>query len=221
MKNLSEIADLIHQRFEAQTQVRDQTLLQSRKLTRHASQSIRATHRNEDELALDHIAKAKTLVDRLKETLSEFPGIYNAGYTRDAIKEFVEAIVTRALILNEPLPTADDFGVEYATYLRGLAEVPGELRRHCLDILRQGYSQEAERLLSCMDEIYAVLVTMDYPDVITHGLRRQTDIVRGILERTRGDLTLSLREEQLKQSMNALISRLPSEQKYNESDSSF
>jgi translin len=98
--------------------------------------------------------------------------------------------------------------VEYATYLKGLAEVPGELRRHCLDILRQGYSPEAERLLGYMDEIYAVLVTMDYPDAITMGLRRQTDLVRGILERTRGDLTLSLREEQLKRSMDSLEERL-------------
>lgn len=218
MKNLSAIADLIHQRFEVQTRVRDQALLQSRQLTRHAAQAIRATHRNEDDLTLEHLAKAKTLVENLKEALSEFPDLYHAGYTQDAIKEFVEAKITRALILKEPLPTADELGTEYATYLKGLAEVPGELRRRCLDILRQGYSAEAERLLSCMDEIYAVLVTMDYPNVITHGLRRQTDMVRGILERTRADLTMSLREEQLKQSMEELISLLSSRQEENEAD---
>ncbi|MCJ7623001.1 MAG: haloacid dehalogenase [Anaerolineaceae bacterium] len=218
MKNLSAIIDLIHQRFEIQTRVRDQALLQSRQLTRHAAQAIRAIHRDEDDLAMDHLAKAKTLVDKLKEALSEFPDLYHAGYTQDAIKEFVEAKITRALILNEPLPTADEMGTEYATYLNGMAEVPGELRRRCLDILRQGYSEEAERLLSCMDEIYSVLVTMDYPNVITHGLRRQTDLVRGILERTRADLTMSLREEQLKQSMEELNFHLSSRQEENEAD---
>jgi len=100
-------------------------------------------------------------------------------------------------------------GTEYATYLNGLAEVPGELRRRCLDILRQGYSAEAERLLAWMDEIYALLITVDYPDAITYGLRRQTDLVRGIVERTRGDLTLSLREERLHRSMKALATMLP------------
>ena len=100
--------------------------------------------------------------------------------------------------------------MEYATYLNGLAEVTGELRRRCLDILRQGYSQEAERLLACMDDIYNLLVTIDYPDAITHGLRRQTDLVRGIVERTRGDLTLSLREERLKQALDNAVARLDS-----------
>jgi translin len=110
------------------------------------------------------------------------------------------------LIRNLPLPTPEELDVEYATYLNGLAEVPGELRRRCLDILRQGYSQDAERLLSCMDDIYDLLVTLDYPDAVTNGLRRQTDLVRGILERTRGDMTISLREQKLQQALeNALL----------------
>jgi len=99
-------------------------------------------------------------------------------------------------------------GVESATYMNGLAEVSGELRRRVLDILRHGYSEEAERLLSIMDDIYSVLVTIDYPDAITYGLRRQTDLVRGIVERTRGDMTIALQEERLKKSMEALQSRL-------------
>jgi translin len=100
--------------------------------------------------------------------------------------------------------------------LSGLAEVSGELRRRCLDLLRQGYSQETERLLTCMDDIYGVLVTLDYPDAITNGLRRQTDLVRGIVERTRGDLTISLREQLLQQSLSSLSDRLASLQKENE-----
>lgn len=208
MNRLTEIAETIHQSFEARTQRRDQALLQARKLTRMASLAIRAVHRSERQEAETFLANAGDLLRELKGLLAEFADLYFAGYTQDAIKEYVEARSTFALIYDLPLPDPDQMEVEYATYLNGLAEVTGELRRRCLDILRQGYSQEAEILLHHMDEIYAVLVTMDYPDAITQGLRRQTDLVRGILERTRGDLTLSLREEQLKQSMASLEQKL-------------
>ena len=209
MKDLPEITNDVHQYFEEVTKVRDHVLLQARTLNRHAAQSIRATHRNEDDVACEHIENGKQILNELRSELTGFPDLYYAGYTQDAIKEYVEAVITRALILNKDLPKPDELGVEYPTYMKGIAEVPGELRRRCLDILRQGYSGEAERLLTAMDEIYAILVTMDYPDAITYGLRRQTDLVRGILERTRGDITLSLREEKMKKSIQSLIDKLP------------
>ncbi|MCE5208631.1 MAG: haloacid dehalogenase [Chloroflexi bacterium] len=208
MEQLPQIAETIRLGFETRTQRRDQALLLSRQITRLSAQSIRATHRREHDQAKDFLCQAGNLVSQVKESLANFPDLYHTGYTQDGIKEYVEATITSALIRNEALPGPEDLEVEYATYLNGLAEVPGELRRCCLDILRQGYSAEAERLLSCMDEIYTVLVTMDFPDAITQGLRRQTDLVRGILERTRADLTLSLREEQVKSAMQKLINRL-------------
>ena len=120
----------------------------------------------------------------------------------------MEARLTIAFLNNEELPMPEDMGIEYATYIRGLAETIGEMRRRCMDILRQGYSDEAERLLSLMDDIYAILVTLDYPDAITYGLRRQTDMVRGIIERTRADLTLALREQRLQQSLHDFEQRI-------------
>jgi translin len=154
----------------------------------------------------------------MQEDLKDLPELYYAGYTQDAIKEFVEANITCALIENQPLPSPEELKVEPATYLNGLAEAVGELRRRCLDILRQGYSGEAERLLSCMDDIYATLVTMDYPDAVTNGLRRQTDLIRGIVERTRGDMTISLREQHLEQAMQALMADLTEAKKTYEDD---
>jgi translin len=210
MENIKEIGEKIHQEFEVRTRERDQALLQARRLTRHCANAIRAVHRSEDEEAQEHLRQAQELAATLKTNLANlFPELYFAGYTQDAIKEYAEASITYALVHDQPLPLPDQLGIEYATYLNGLAEVPGELRRRCLDILRQGYSKEAERLLACMDEIYALLVTIDYPDAITNGLRRQTDLVRGIVERTRGDLTVSLREDQLRDRLEQLMSRLP------------
>jgi translin len=201
MENLNVIAESARAFFEDQTQVRDKALIQTRQLTRLAAHTIRAVHRNEYDVATEILKEAEQLMEKIGENLKDYPELYYTGYTQDAIKEFVEAAVTFRLIKNAELPTPEELKVPYNTYLKGLSECPGELRRRCLDILRQGYSEEAERLLSCMDDIYAVLVTMDYADAITHGLRRQTDMVRGITERTRADMTLSIREESLKQAI--------------------
>ena len=208
MKNLQTIADQVVEVFEELTHARDQALINARQLTRKSAHTIRAIHRLEREEAQSLLAEARELQHKLNTDLANYPTLLYAGYTMDAIKEFVEASITYALIVDDPLPTPQDLGVEPATYLNGLAEVTGELRRRVLAILRHGYSEEAARLLTIMDEIYSVLVTIDYPDAITNGLRRQTDLVRGIVERTRGDMTIALQEERLKQSMEALQNRL-------------
>ncbi len=211
MDKLVEIVDQIRITFDARNAARDQALAEARALTRHCALSIRAVHRDDLEAMHENLAKARELANSLREALVNYPDLFYAGYTQDALKEFVEANVTCALIRNLALPTPQDLEVEFATYLNGLAEVVGELRRRCLDILRHGYSNEAERLLGHMDDIYAVLVTMDYPDAITNGLRRQTDIARSIIERTRGDITFSLRGEHLERSLAKLSAQLSGE----------
>lgn len=208
MHKLESIAEQIRKAFDARTAARDQALAQARQLTRACSLAIRAVHRDEAAAMKTHLEEAGRLADTLRSSLADFPDLFYAGYTQDALKEFVEANVTCALIRNEPLHTPEDLRVEPFTYLNGLAEVVGELRRRTLDILRHGYSTEAERLLGYMDEIYSVLVTMDYPDAITNGLRRQTDLARGIIEKTRGDVTFSLRGEHLEQAIGKLGAQL-------------
>ena len=202
MNQLPELADRIREQFEALNSARDKALLQTRTLTRHCAHAIRAVHREERENAEKELADARKIVDGLCADLREnYPSLYFAGYTQDALKEYAEAKIVYALVDNLPLPTPEEMDMEPATYLKGLAEAVGELRRRVLDILRGGHSQEAELLLSYMDEIYNVLVTMDYPDAVTYGLRRQTDITRSIIERTRGDITLSFRQQQLEQTI--------------------
>lgn len=208
MHKLEHITEQIRQDFDARTSSRDQALAQARQLTRACSLAIRAVHRDETPAMMEQLSAASKLAESLTGGLAKHPDLLYAGYTQDALKEFVEANVTCALIQNQALPTPDDLGVEGVTYLNGLAEVVGELRRRTLDILRHGYSQEAERLLGIMDDIYSVLVTMDYPDAITNGLRRQTDLARSIIEKTRGDVTFSLRGEHLEQAIGRLSAEL-------------
>lgn len=209
MQPLEEIAERIRQSFESRTAVRDRALAQARLLTRHCAQAIRAVHRDERTLAEENLAEAQRLVEWVRSNLmGDYPDLYYAGYTQDALKEYAEATIVYALVGDEPLPIPETLRLEYATYLQGLAEAAGELRRRCLDLLRIGRFEEAERMLDHMNDIYGVLVTMDYPDAITGGLRRLTDLVRGVTERTRGDMTISLRQEQLEKSMQKLVEQL-------------
>jgi translin len=210
MHKLEQISEQIRQTFEARTAARDQALAQARALTRHCANAIRAVHRDETPVMQEHLGEAQKLAETLHADLfKQFPDLYYAGYTQDALKEFAEASITCALVRHQPLPAPEELDLPAFTYLNGLAESIGEMRRRCLDMLRQGNSAEAERLLGHMDDIFSVLVTMDYPDAVTNGLRRQTDVARGILERTRGDLTFSLRGEQLERSLSRLSAQLP------------
>jgi translin len=212
MERLEQIADRIHQSFEECSAARDRALAHARTLTRHCANAIRAIHRDEYSLAEEHLHEARLLVNAIHENLADYPDLYYAGYTQDALKEFAEANLTYALVRNGQLPSPEELGLVNATYLQGLAEAAGEMRRRCLDMLLKGQPQEAERALGAMDDIYHVLVTMDYPDAITGGLRRLTDILRSLTERTRGDLTLSLRQEALEESLRRLENQLRSPQ---------
>lgn len=212
MHKLESIAESIRKDFDIRTAERDKALARARQLTRACSLAIRAVHRDDVEAMENQLDEAHQLAKTLNTDLHDHPDLFFTGYTQDALKEYVEANVTCALIRNQALLTPEELGVVYATYLKGLAEVVGELRRRILDILRNGYSKEAERLLGYMDEIYSVLVTIDYPDAITSGLRRQTDIARNIIEKTRGDITFSLRGEHLEQAIERLSAELNAKQ---------
>jgi translin len=208
LENLDAIAERIHDAFEAKNTARDEALRRSRELIRRCANTIRATHRAEFEEANQLLATAHQAGSELMECVADYPDLYYAGYTQDALKELAEASITYALITGGSLPDPDDLGIEYAPYLNGLGETVGELRRHVLDIIRRGQTERAEEMLSAMDDIYAVLVTMDFPDAITRRLRRTTDVVRAVLERTRGDLTMAMRQDKLQEALRAFEERV-------------
>lgn len=206
--HLDDISELIREEFEEKNQARDSAYQRSRRLVAICARSIRAIHREEWPLSEQLIKEAKEAAEQMIEGVSPYPSLYHAGYTQDALKEYVEANLTYALIRDRRLPSPEDLGTESNTWLNGLAEAATELRRRILDILRHGHSEEVERLLGTMDDIYSVLVTFDFNDSITLGLRRRTDTVRGVLERTRGDVTTSLRQAKLEQALASMEASL-------------
>ena len=203
MNNLSLVCDTIREDLELRNAARDQAIVLSRQLIRHCSESIRAIHRQDWDKVDKKLADVQAGATELKEVVSAYPDLYHTGYTQDALKEVAEAFITRAIIRGQALPTVSELDIESATYLKGLGEAATELRRFILDIMRRedAHSAQAEALLNAMDDIYDQLVTFDFPDALTHGLRRQTDVVRGVLERTRGDLTQSLRQQKLQDAL--------------------
>lgn len=206
--NLDTIAERIRANLEAKNTARDEVLRRSRTLIRDCSLAIRATHRGEFDEAAELLAAARAAAEEMISGVREYPDLYYAGYTQDALKEFAEACITHALITGKPLPDPAELGVEDAAYLNGLGEAVGELRRYVLDIIRHDRIERAERILQIMDDIYGVLVTMDFPSALTSGLRRTTDMVRGVLERTRGDLTMAMRQERLSAALKEAEAKL-------------
>ncbi len=193
------IVAAIAERLEAKNAAREQALTASRQVIRHAANGIRAIHRGQEVEAHAMLNEGREKLAGVTATLQNHPDIYWAGYMQDAQKELAEAFLLFALVREHPLPTPQDLGVEDAPYLNGLGEAASELRRYILDLLRHGTGEaaRAEALLDTMDAVYSHLVTVDYPDALTNGLRRTTDLVRGVLERTRGDLTITIRQMEL------------------------
>ena len=197
MDSLEAISELIRADFDARDRARDEALRTTRDLTRLCATAIRASHRNDWESAGELLSQADSVASATAESLLPFPDLLYAGYTQDALKELVEAHITLAFASDGPIPEPQTLGVSHSAYLNGMCEAASEMRRRCLDELRRGNTGEAERLLGVMDEVYDLLVTFDFPNAITGGLRRRTDQLRGVLERTRGDLTNSLRQDRL------------------------
>ena len=203
-ENLDVISERIRLDFEAQDNAREKAMPLSREVIRLASHTIRAVHRHEYDAARGSLAEARRMLAEANKLLKSCIELPNTHFVWDAEKEFAEANITLNLVLGEKIPSPEELEVDNAAYLNGMAEGASELRRFLLDSLRKGDYSRGEELLGDMDDIYNVLVTMDFPDSITGGLRRTTDALRGVLEKTRSDLTLSAQQKRLEDKLGQL-----------------
>jgi len=207
--NLESIAEQIRLSLSAEDAAREKVLPLCRETIRHCSQAIRAVHRQEFDQAKKLLQSARNLLDEAKQTITAFSEISNTGFFRDAQKELAEGSTLLALVTGTQPPNPTELDIAPSAYLNGLGEAAGELRRYLLDSMRKGDLSRGGELLSAMDDIYNILVTMDFPDAITGGLRRTTDMVRGVLERTRSDLTLVMRQKELEDRLEKLEGNIP------------
>jgi translin len=201
--NLDQISEDVRVRFDQRMDARERALPAARRAIRSCANAIRAIHRSEWEQAHRLMNQAKAAIDEGQLAVRDHPEIRFAGYLQDAQKEYAEARITEAVVTGvSQLPTPEELGVEDAPFLNGMAEAIGEGRRHILDLLRHGEVDRGEAILSAMDDIYYVLVSMDYPDAITMNLRRSTDVARSLIEKTRGDLSIAIVQRQLRDALD-------------------
>ena len=200
--DLARLADGFRSRFDLRMRARERALTAARAAIRSCANAIRAAHRGEWDEAERLMAEAKGSIDQGLDAVRDHPEIRFAGYLQDAQKEYAEARITQALLTGagEP-PEASALGVEDAPYLNGMAEAIGEGRRFVLDLLRQGDVDRGESVLGAMEDLYGVLVSMDYPDAITGNLRRSTDVARSLIEKTRGDLSNAIVQRNLREAL--------------------
>ena len=210
-ENLDRIGEKIRASFSAKHEARDTAIKSSREAIYKCSTSIRAAHRGEFDLAKSLADEAKSILDDVSRAITNYTDLHYTGFVLDSHKEYAEARITLALISGQPIPEPDSLGIVYSAYLNGLGEAAGELRRHLLDRMRRGELDRCEHILEMMDDIYNLLVTIDFPDALTGGLRRTTDMVRGVLERSRGDLTVSLRQKELETKLDKFNQNLGSQ----------
>ena len=200
--DLSELARSIQSRLDAKNAAREQALPAARRSIRASANAIRAIHRLEFDTAKSLIADSRAALDEGLAAVEGQADIRHAGYLQDAQKEYAEANLTLALVTGTDLPGPTELEVEDAAYLGGMSDTIGEGRRRLLDLLRTGDVEQAEQLLAAMEEMYGVLVTMDYPDAITMNLRRATDVSRSLIEKTRGDLSISVVQKDLRDALD-------------------
>jgi len=205
---LKHIFDKVKETFDLENEAREKGLALSRDCIQFCANSIRAAHRGDRDESVRLHAAAKDNIEKAHVLLAPFPRIYYAGFLQDAEKEFAEASATFALIEEKPLPMPEELEVGVAPYLNGLGEAIGEMRRHVLDLIRVNDLTKGEYILGVMDDVYYLLASVDYPNAITAGLKRTNDMVRGVLERTRGDLTTAIRRQSLERTMKELEEKL-------------
>lgn len=202
--DLDSIIERIRRDFTEKDAAREKVLPLCRETIRCCSQAIRAVHRQEFDQAVDLLKSARDSLAEAVQAAGAYNELVHTGYVRDAQKEFAEGCIVLALVTGEKLPGPEDLEIQPAAYLNGMGEAAGELRRYLLDAMRGGELSRGEEILAAMDDIYGALVTMDFPDAITGGLRRTTDMVRGVLEKTRSDLTLAIRQKELENRLDKL-----------------
>jgi len=206
----SEIAERVRQQLEERHQAREEALQACRKAVQLCARAIRSLHRREFDTCRALLGEAHQQILHARARLMPYPMLYYAGFLQDAEEEYVEGEALYAIVLGNALPEPEELGVEITAYLNGMAEAASECRRYVLDLLRAGELTHAETLLRVMDEIYDELITFDYPDALTQGLRRTCDALRAVLERTRADLTVTVTQKQLEAALESAFDSLAS-----------
>ena len=205
MQKLEEIANKIEDYLGEKNQVREVALRKAREIIKKSSGIIQTIHKCK-ESERDIITLKKNGIE-LKNMVQSHLDLYYSGFVENAYMEMCEAVILYSIIKNQPLPTIEELEVTSSSYLLGIGDVIGELRRIVLDSLRKGEIEKASNYLDIMEDLYLILMRFNYPNAIVN-IRRKQDIARGLLEKTRGEVAFAFRGKSLEEKIAKLEEKI-------------
>ena len=205
--NLTKIFSELTTTLDKLDQRREEILPISRSVIRDCSNAIKCIHRKEFDIYKEKILIIKSNHEKLMNLVNAEPGVFKK-FLKTPEQEYAEAVTFYSIVTKQELPTPSELNIDPLNYAFGLADTIGELRRFALDNIRNSQLSDLNQILEDMDDIYTILVSMDFTDALTFGLRRATDVTRGILEKTRGDLTVAVRQRDLEQKLDRVIEEM-------------
>ena len=198
MEELNKIIEEIIKRFEKKDKIRERSLKLTRQAVRLSGEAIKAIHRGQSDVAESKLSDVRKILQETMEIVSDHLTPFHTRILETAQQEYVEASLLDAIVNNKKIHSPEELGVSDLSFLLGLGDVVGELRRYILDSIRSGSISEAERIFEVMDSIYYSLMSIDFPKGLIPNLRRKVDTARILLEKTHGELTGVLHREKLR-----------------------
>ena len=196
MKNLDNIVNKIEKDIDNKDKIREEALRSSREIIINCRKAIQYVHQDLKKEAKGNIKQASTKLSDLYNITKEYPEIYHAGFVENAAQELVEAQCFYNIMKGKDLPDPDEMQTTYSSYLLGLCDLVGELRRTVLDSIRSGEQKNADDYLTMMEEIYDVIIRFDYPSGLI-PIKKKQDMVRSLIEKTRGELAVASCEKRI------------------------
>lgn len=196
MKNLDNIVNKIEKSIDDKELIREKALRFSRDIIINCRKAIQYIHQGLNQEADENIKKASAKLAELYDTTKNFPEIYHNGFVENAAQELVEALCFYNIMQGKDLPDPDEIQTTYSSYLMGLCDLVGELRRTVLDSIRSGEQKNADEYLKMMEDIYDVIIRFDYPSGLV-PIKKKQDMVRGLIEKTRGELAVASCERRI------------------------
>ena len=193
IKNVKSSLPLISKNLEKTNSKREFLIKNNRETVILCSQAIISIHKNDLSTAKKKIAKAKSELTKLKQK--------SAGdlvrYIITPEQEFVEAVSLLAVIEGKDIPSVKSLKVSNESYILGLLDCIGEIKRQVIDKIRVGDSRRATQLFDIMENLYLLLYPFASYDKIVKEARRKLDVNRMLVEETRSVLTEEIRRQEL------------------------
>lgn len=196
------LSEKIERRLVSLNEIRDDLMRLSRDVLKYSGRSIESFHRKQIDQTEQNLEKAENNLIELTKILETEPSFYQLGLVNVALQEYTEAKLLLDIVEKGKFSTVEELKVTEQTYLLGIADLIGELRRYTLEKLLEGEIVKAKSVYNIMKEIYGTFMQIDYGKNLVSDFRRKKDIARVLIERTLSDLLGAIQSEKIRVNIN-------------------